>query len=289
MRVLFLGDVVGKPGRQAVAAAVPALRERYQPSVVLANAENSAGGLGLTRRTVAELRGAGVDILTSGNHVFAQKEAEVAITEVPELLRPANYPPGTPGRGWGVFPVPGGGQIAVLNLMGRTFMADLDCPFRVADRVLPDLREQTHLIIVDMHAEATSEKQALARYLDGRVSVVIGTHTHVQTADEMVLAGGTAFISDVGMVGPRDSVLGMRPELAIRSFLTKMPTRLEVARGAALLCGLVVDLDDASGRAEHIGRIQEIIEPEVLDGQALAPREPHTAARGEVDAVRRTD
>jgi len=270
MRILFLGDVVGKAGRRAVAAALPALRAQHEPSVIIANAENSAGGIGLTRRTVRELLHAGVDILTSGNHVFAQKEAEQVVDEVPELLRPANYPPGAPGRGWAVYPLPGGGAIGVMNLIGRTFMADLDCPFRAADALLPAIQAQTRVILVDMHAEATSEKQALAYYLDGRVSVVLGTHTHVQTADERILPGGTAVLSDVGMVGPRQSVLGMRIDVAIRAFLTKMPTRLVAARGEVLLCGVAIEVDDTTGRAVRITRIQEVVGESELGG-AEAP------------------
>ena len=266
MKILFLGDVVGKAGRRAVSAALPGLRARYAPSVVIANAENSAGGIGLTRRTVRELLHSGVDILTSGNHTFAQKEAEQVVDEVPELLRPANYPSGAPGRGWGVFPLAGGGTVGVLNLIGRTFMADLDCPFQAADRLVPRLREHTRAILVDMHAEATSEKQAMAHYLDGRVSVVIGTHTHVQTADESIFEGGTAFLSDVGMVGPRHSVLGMRIDVAIRAFVTKMPTRLVAARGEVLLCGAAVTVDEASGHATHIERVQQVVTERAMDG-----------------------
>ncbi len=255
MRVLFIGDIVGRPGRRVCAAQVPALRKHYGVDLVVANAENAAGGFGLTGAVAEELLGYGIDCLTTGNHVFAQKDFEQFLAECDRVLRPANYPPGTPGNGYGVFPA-GGARVAVLNLNGVVFMAPLDCPFRTADALLDELREQTPIIIVDFHAEATAEKAAFAYFVDGRCSAVIGTHTHVQTADERILAGGTGFITDVGMTGPEDSVIGMKHKIVVERFVTKMPRRFEVAAGPGVINAALLDIDEDTGRCQAIERLR---------------------------------
>lgn len=262
MNLLFIGDVIGRPGRAAIQARLPGLVSRYQVDLTIANAENAAGGLGVTPTVAEELLGAGVDVLTTGNHVWRHREfADFAQSER-RILRPANYPPGAPGQGAEVFETAHSGPVAVLNLVGRVFMEPLDCPFRAADREIEALRGRTNLIVVDIHAEATSEKVALGWHLDGRVSAAIGTHTHVQTADERVLPGGTAYITDVGMTGPRDSVIGIRREPVIERFLTGLPTRFEVATGPVILNGVAVTIDAETGTARSIERVIELIEPE---------------------------
>jgi len=255
MRVLFIGDIVGKPGREQVAQHLPAVKREQGVALTIANAENAAAGFGITPSVAEELFGLGVDLLTSGNHVWDKKEVEGFIAGEHRLLRPANYPEEAPGAGVTLWERDGL-RVGVLNLQGRVFLPAIDCPFRVADRHLAMLREATPLIIVDFHAEASSEKQAFAYYVDGRVSAVVGTHTHVQTADEQILPGGTAYITDVGMTGPRHSVIGIAPEDAIRRFLTQMPTRFTVATGAAgILSAVLLDLDEATGRARAITRL----------------------------------
>jgi len=251
MRVLAIGDVVGKPGRHAVAALLPGLRRELHLDAVIANGENAAAGRGLTGKTAKELFDAGVDVITSGNHIWAQREIVEHLERDERILRPANYPEGAPGRG-----VTSIGKLTVMNLMGRTFMYEIDDPFRAADRLLSDV-PQGQLIVVDMHAEATSEKIALAWYLDGRVSAVFGTHTHVPTADQRVLPKGTAFVCDVGMCGPRDSIIGVEPEPVLRKFLTGMPAKFSVAEGSptVLLNAVLIDIDDESGRARSIERV----------------------------------
>lgn len=257
MKVLFIGDVVGGPGRAAVRALLPGLKKDLAPDIVIANAENSAGGLGVTKETASELLDCGVDVLTLGNHVFAKKDVYSFLDDEPRILRPANYPAGCPGRGWSVFKDSCGRRVGVVNLGGRVFMNEyLDDPFRTADRILKEVSAQTQLIIVDFHAEVTSEKGAMAWYLDGRATAMLGTHTHVMTADERVLPGGTASISDVGMTGPEDSVLGMRKELIIQRFLSQMPNKFEVADGPSVLSAVVVEADPATGRASGIRRIR---------------------------------
>jgi metallophosphoesterase (TIGR00282 family) len=256
MRILFIGDVVGKPGRRAVATLVPRLREERGIDFVMANGENSAHGAGLTAATVEALLSSGVEVITSGDHVWDQKETAALIEQEPRLLRPLNYPASAPGRGATVVACAGGQAVGVINLIGRVFMAPVDCPFRAAEAEVARMRQQTRMIIVDLHAEATSEKIAMGRFLDGRVSAVIGTHTHVATADEQVLPKGTAYISDVGMCGPHDSVLGRDTEAVVRRFLTQMPQRLEVAEGGVALCGVVVEVDGNTGRARSIERIR---------------------------------
>lgn len=257
MNVLFIGDVVGRPGRMALRELLPRLCDRYAVDFTIANGENAASGLGITHRVLDELLAWGVDCVTTGNHVWAQKEVETFIQNEVRLLRPANYPPGAPGGGVGVYALPGGQAIGVANLCGRVFMAPLDCPFAWADRELPVLREQAAAIIIDLHAEATSEKQAFARHVDGLASAVVGTHTHVQTADEQILLGGTAYISDCGMTGPTESVIGARTEAALRRFRTQMPARFSAASGASELCGVVISIDPHTGRALQIVRVRQ--------------------------------
>lgn len=255
MKILFIGDIVGRPGRQLVRHYLPRLVDRHSIDLVVANGENAAAGFGLTRDVVAELLDLGIDVLTTGNHVWDKKDGLVCFEQEPALLRPANYPPGAPGRGYGVFRTAAGESVAVVNLEGRVFMGALDCPFRKADEILKELGNGHAAILVDFHAEATSEKGALAAYLDGRVSAVLGTHTHVQTADERILPGGTAFITDAGMTGSRDSVIGIRKELSISRFLSQMPVKYEVAKNDPLLCAVVVTVD-SSGRSAGIVRVQ---------------------------------
>lgn len=257
MRILFLGDVVGKPGRRVVREWVPRLTGQEGIDFVIANCENAAGGMGVDPNTAEELFSAGVDVLTSGNHVWRKKEMVDYAGHVPTFLRPANFPPGTPGGGWVVKETSGGVPIGVVNLMGRVFMETIDCPFRTADALLPLLQDQVKVIVVDMHAEATSEKAAMGWFLNGRVSAVLGSHTHVQTVDEQVLPGGTAYITDVGMCGPTDSVIGMKKDQVLHRFLTQMPTRFEVASGPTLLQGVIIEVDEGTGKAQRVCRIRE--------------------------------
>jgi hypothetical protein len=264
VKLLFIGDIVGRPGRRAVQTLLPALREQHGLDCIIANGENSAGGSGLTPKTAAELFAAGVDVITTGDHVWDQKEVLELLANEPRCLRPLNYPPGTPGQGSGVFEVRDAKseernpvRVAVLNAQGRTFMAALENPFLVVPPEVVRLRQQTAVIFVDFHAEATSEKIAFARMLDGQVSAVVGTHTHVQTADEQIFPGGTAFLSDAGFTGPHDSVLGREIEPVIRRFVTNLPQRFEVASGRVLLQGVVVEVDAATGRAVRVQRVSE--------------------------------
>jgi len=251
MRILFVGDVMGRLGRKTVHALLPGLRRETEAEIIVANGENAAGGRGLTSATADELFAAGVDVITSGNHVWEVREIYPILDSESPILRPLNYPPGVPGRGMLIAH-----GAAFINLQGRTFMgADTDCPFRAADKALEHLQD-TPVILVDIHAEATSEKAALGWYLDGRVSAVIGTHTHVATADAHVLPAGTAFISDVGMVGPRDSIIGMEVKPIIERFLTQLPTRFSpVETGPAIFNSVLIDIDEVSGRAQSIVRI----------------------------------
>ncbi len=262
MKILFLGDVFGKPGRQAVQRLVPRLIARDGIDLVVANAENSASGVGVTPDAAEELLAAEVNLLTSGNHIWAKREI-VPYLEKPgsRLLRPANYPPGAPGRGRAVIETPDGRKLGVLNLEGRVFMKALDDPFRAALEGIEALRaEGAKAILVDMHCEATSEKNAMGWFLDGKVSAVLGTHTHVQTADARVLPGGTAFVTDVGMCGPWDSVIGVRKELVLERFVSGRPNAFEPAKRDVWLQGAIVDVDDATGRARSIARVQERLE-----------------------------
>jgi len=255
MKILFIGDVVGRLGRKTVQALLPALRQETEAHVVVINGENSAGGRGLTLATADELFSAGVDVITSGNHVWEMREIYPILDSESPILRPLNYPPGVPGRGLLIAH-----GAAFINLQGRTFMgADADCPFRAADKALEGLKDAP-VIIVDIHAEATSEKVALAWYLDGRVSAVIGTHTHVATADARVLPKGTAFVTDAGMVGPRDSIIGVAVKPVIQRFLTQLPIRFApVEKGPAIFNSVLVDVDETSGRAQSIVRIDREI------------------------------
>jgi metallophosphoesterase (TIGR00282 family) len=256
LKILFIGDIVGRPGRQVVREALPRLIDQHMIDLVIANGENAAAGFGLTPDVVSELFSLGIDVLTTGNHVWDKRDGLVCLEQEPALLRPANYPAEAPGHGSGVFKTPAGLSVAVVNLEGRVFMGNLDCPFRKADAILEELGSDQKIVFVDFHAEATSEKGALSAYLDGRVSAVVGTHTHVQTADERVLPGGTAFISDVGMSGARDSVIGIRKELSIQRFMTQMPVRYEIAKKDPVLCAVVVSIDESSGKATGIERVQ---------------------------------
>jgi metallophosphoesterase (TIGR00282 family) len=250
---LFLGDVIGRPGRKVLKKYLPFFVKKYSPSLVIANGENAAGGIGITEEIGRELLSQ-VDVLTSGNHIWDKKEVEAYLDKEPRLLRPANYPPQNPGKGTYVFESVDGKKVGILNLQGRVFMDPIDCPFRVADEEIKQLKDTTPVVIVDFHAEATSEKQAMGWYLDGKVSAVIGTHTHVATADERILPQGTAFITDVGMVGGFDSVIGIRSQLAIRRFLTGRPQRLEPAKTGLLFCAVFVEVEEDSGKALSIKR-----------------------------------
>lgn len=256
MIVLVVGDIVGRPGRRALNEALPGLVEEYSPDFVIANGENAAGGAGITRETAAPLFAAGVHVLTMGNHVWNQREAYEYIQEETRIVRPANFPPGAPGRGSQVFESASGARVGVVNLQGRTFMQAIDDPFRVGDETIRALENSADIVVVDLHAEATSEKLAFAHFVDGRVALVFGTHTHVPTADEAVLPKGTAYITDVGMTGPTESIIGMRPGDIIERFLTGLPKRFEVATGPAVLNGIVADIDESSGLARGIERVQ---------------------------------
>jgi metallophosphoesterase (TIGR00282 family) len=248
MRILLIGDLVGRPGRKAVQQLLPVLRAELQLDVVIANAENVAGGKGITPDTVAELQADGVEVITTGDHVFDQRTAAKAL-ENARVLRPANFPPGTPGAGWVLLERAGKPPLAVVNVMGRVFMKPADCPFRALEAIVAQARERTPCIVVDMHAEATSEKIAMGWAFDGRVSAVLGTHTHVATADARVLPQGTAYLSDVGMTGAHASVLGRVVDAVVAHFYTGMPQKFELADGDVRLHGAVVEIDDASGRA----------------------------------------
>lgn len=256
MKVILIGDVVGKPGRRVLLANLKRLKEQHEAEFVVANIENAAEGAGLVPKIGDEILSAGVDVMTSGNHIYDKREVIAYIENEPRLLRPANYAPETPGRGVWIGSTASGTPIAVINLQGRVFMPPTDCPFHAADRLVSEVSSRARVILVDHHAEATSEKQALGRYLDGRVTAIVGTHTHVQTADEQVLKGGTAYITDLGMTGPYESVIGVQSELIIGRFLRGMPTRFETATEGAKLCGVVVEIDERSGRATHIERFQ---------------------------------
>ena len=257
VKILFIGDVVGSPGRKAVTELVPVLRARHRLDVVIANGENSAGGSGITPETAADLFAAGVDVITSGDHLWDQKEVSVLLTNEPRFVRPLNYPPGSPGQGSTTHRLSDGRLLAVINLQGRTFMPPLDNPFIRVRPVVEQLREHTPFIFVDMHAEATSEKIAIARMLDGQVSAVVGTHTHVQTADEQIFPGGTAFLCDAGFTGPHESCLGRDIQPIIERFITSQPRRFSVARDRVLLQGVIIELDDKTGKATAIQRVSE--------------------------------
>jgi 2',3'-cyclic-nucleotide 2'-phosphodiesterase len=259
VKLLFIADIVGQPGRRAVKELVPQLRQQHQLSFVVANGENAAGGSGITPGTAEEIFSAGVDVMTSGDHLWDQREVMGLLDGERRFVRPLNYPAGTPGQGSAIFELPGLPPVAVMNLQGRTFMPPLENPFHAALAEVERLRRITRVIFVDFHAEATSEKAALARMLDGQVSAVIGTHTHVQTADEQVFPGGTAFLTDGGFTGPHESVLGRDIEAIIRRFMSNMPQKFEVARERILLQGAVVEIDDQTGRAKGIQRVSQAL------------------------------
>jgi metallophosphoesterase (TIGR00282 family) len=259
MRVLFLGDVVGRSGRVAVIEQLPQLRETYRLDFVVVNGENAAGGFGITEPILIELLDAGADVVTTGNHVFDQRETLVFIERHDRLLRPLNFPQGTPGKGAGLFKARSGADVLVINAQGRVFMADLDDPFRAVEREIEacGLKTGADAILIDFHAEATSEKEAMGHFVDGRATALIGTHTHVPTADEQILPKGTAYISDAGTCGDFDSVLGMDKEEPITRFLTKIPTgRFTPALGEATLCGLAIDVDDQTGLARAVAPLR---------------------------------
>ncbi|HEX9945718.1 MAG TPA: TIGR00282 family metallophosphoesterase [Thermoanaerobaculia bacterium] len=255
MRLLFVGDVVGKPGRRALRNLLPRLVDRHRADYVVVNVENAAGGFGITPEVLRDIEDLPIDVFTSGNHVWDKKEGIEILDRVPNLLRPANYPEGNPGKGLYVGETAGGVPVAVMNLEGMVFMANLDSPFRVADRLLAQLDSAVKVVLVDFHAEATSEKQAMGFYLDGRVSAVVGTHTHVPTADERVLPKGTALLTDVGMTGPYESVIGMRADKVLKRFLLQTPAAFEVAKRDVRLAAAVIDVDEATGKARGIERL----------------------------------
>ncbi|MGO9136107.1 MAG: TIGR00282 family metallophosphoesterase [Syntrophales bacterium] len=255
MNILFVGDIVGKPGRRVIRELLPEIIFQHKIDFVIANCENAAAGFGVTRDVVEELYGSHINVLTSGNHIWDKKEIGEFVGDYEALLRPANYPAGSPGWGSVARPTSSGISCGVINLMGRVFMKTIDCPFRAAEREIEKMKKYTKTIIVDMHAEATSEKEAMGWFLDGRVSAVLGTHTHVQTADESILPGGTAYITDVGMTGPFNSVIGIRKDAVIERFLTQIPNKFDVAKDDVRLQGVVIDVDGKSGKALGIERL----------------------------------
>jgi len=255
VRLLVIGDVVGRSGRRAVREWLPRLKDEHGIDLVIANGENVAGGNGVTRETAQELFGYCVDVLTMGNHVWDKREVLGFIDRERRIVRPANYPPGTPGLPYGVYPTERGPKVAVGNLSGRVFMSALDCPFRRADEIVAEMSRVTPLVVIDFHAEATAEKVALGWHLAGRVTAVVGTHTHVQTADERILPGGTAYITDVGMTGPRDSVIGVKRDIVIEKFMRQLPQKFEVATGPCQFNAVVIEAEEESGRAVAITRV----------------------------------
>jgi len=263
VKILFIGDIFGSPGRRAVRALLPAIAAEHAPDLIVANGENAAAGFGITPKLVDELLGTGIEVLTSGNHIWDRKEIVPYLAEHADgrLLRPANFPDGTPGEGLYLGRTRDSVPYAVLNLQGRVFMQSIDCPFRGADALLKRVPAEIKIRILDMHAETTSEKAALGWYVSGRVTAVVGTHTHIPTADERVLPGGTAYITDVGMTGPYDSVIGIEKRAVIEKFLNQLPARFEVAEGDVRLCGVLIDADPEEGRARSIQRIAVAVPP----------------------------
>ncbi|MCX7842433.1 MAG: TIGR00282 family metallophosphoesterase [Clostridia bacterium] len=259
MKILFIGDVVGNPGRKAVKELLPDIRKKLGIDFCIANCENAAGGSGITYVVAQELYKSGIDAITLGNHTWAKREILNFIDCDPRIVRPANYPEGTPGNGSTIISGPGG-KIGVLNLLGRVYMDSIDCPFKAADRELQYLKRNVKAIVIDMHAEATSEKCALAWYLDGRVSCVLGTHTHVQTADERILPFGTGYITDVGMSGPYEGIIGIDREIIINRFITHIPAKFEVSKGPVQFNAVYVEVDESTGRTVKIERIFRIVE-----------------------------
>lgn len=266
MRILFIGDIVGKPGREVVKNILPRVITGENIQFVIANCENAAGGFGLTPKISHEVFSVGVDVITMGNHVWARKEISEIIEEE-NILRPANFPPEVPGKGWTIIQAGNGIKIGIINLMGRVYMSTLECPFRTADAIIEEISKQTKIIVVDMHAEITSEKVAMGWYLDGKVSAVIGTHTHVPTADERVLPQGTAYITDIGMTGPLDSVIGIKKEIILKKYLTQMPMRFEVANDDLVFAGAVVEIEEKTGKAKSIRRIAKPFEGRIEENK----------------------
>lgn len=258
MKVLYIGDIMGEPGRRAVARMVPRLVAKHRIDVVVGNGENAAGGFGVTPELADELFDMGLSAITTGNHAWDKKEILDYFPRERRLLRPANYPDGVPGQGSVIVETAAGEELAVLQLMGRAYMPTLDCPFQVARREMTKLKKRVAAVLVDMHAEATSEKMAMGHYLDGEATAVVGTHTHVQTADEQILPKGTAYLTDIGMTGPLHSVIGVKKELAIEKFLTGMPRRFEVASGPVVFCAVLIELDARIGKALSIERIRVV-------------------------------
>ncbi|MDH5526082.1 MAG: TIGR00282 family metallophosphoesterase [Nitrospirota bacterium] len=255
MNILMIGDIMGEPGRKSVFRHVDRLRDEYRLELVIGNGENAAGGFGITPEIARELYRQGIDVITTGNHAWDKREALDLFREEKRLLRPANYPDGTPGQGSGLFTTRSGHQVGVVQVMGRVFMHALDCPFKVAAREVARLKRETPCVVVDMHAEATSEKVAMGWHLDGQASAVAGSHTHVQTADERILPGGTGFLTDAGMTGPMDGVIGMKKEIVLSRFLTGMPKRFSVATGPTVFAGVIFSLDPDSGRCTGVKRL----------------------------------
>lgn len=254
MRILFVGDVVGSPGRQMIQDYVPKLKKKYSPTVTIINGENAAGGRGITEKIYRSFLEAGAQAVTLGNHAWDNREVFEFIDDAKYIVRPANFPEGTPGKGL-IFLNSNGVEIAVINLQGRTFLPPLDCPFKKVDELIAQAKKRTSIIFIDFHAEATSEKQALGWYVDGRATAVVGTHTHVQTADNRILPGGTAYITDVGMTGPYDGILGMERGAVLKKFLTALPVRFEVAEGRTQLSAVLIDVNPSTGKASRIERV----------------------------------
>ncbi|HHV16448.1 MAG TPA: TIGR00282 family metallophosphoesterase [Gelria sp.] len=255
MNILVIADIVGRPGRRAIRGLLPGIQKEHDVDFVIANAENAAGGRGLTRKVMDDLLTSGIDVLTMGNHVWDNKEIYNFIDDEFRLVRPVNFPPYCPGQGHHIYTGGANKKIAVINAMGRVFLPPLDCPFRGVEEVIGEVKEQSDIIIVDFHAEATSEKVAMGYYLDGRVTAVLGTHTHIQTADERILPGGTAYITDLGMTGPLESILGMDKDMVINKIIYQRPVRLEVASGTAILQGVILKIDDENNQVQNINRI----------------------------------
>jgi len=256
MKVLFVGDIFGSAGRKIAKELIPKIRDKFDIDICIANGENMAGGFGITESSYQEIMQSGVDIMTGGNHSFDKKESYALFDEEPYLLRPDNYPPEQPGKGWCVYSNSKGQKLGVINLMGRTFMDPLDCPFRRANELYDKIKEKTPCVFLDFHAEATSEKMAMGWHMDGRASCVVGTHTHVQTADERILDQGTAFLTDSGMTGPYDSVIGVKKEIVLNRYIYKRGARFESAKGDPWLCGLIVEIDESTGKAKDIKRLR---------------------------------
>jgi len=255
LRVLMIGDIVGQPGRRAVKDCLPSLKQELNINFVVANGENAAGGNGITKVIAKELFSYGIDMLTMGNHVWNQKDIFNFITKESRIIRPANYPPGTPGTGYNIYTADNGVKVAVINISGRVFMPEMDCPFRKIDEIIDQIKEQAQIILVDFHAEATSEKVAMGWHLAGRVTAVVGTHTHVQTADERIHPGGTAYITDLGMTGPMDSVIGVQKDIILKKFITGLPQRFVVANTNYQFNAVVIDIDENTAEAKDINRV----------------------------------